>query len=491
MQLDVVGFGWTVPLNNVRVTMHFPAAAKIESAMITRYGSSNATKMFDEQTLSADGKTLYLSASRLDTYVNTYSERVAEGVYVRFTLPEGTLKSFASTQILPDGVWRVFVVGTVCIVVAFLLGVVFHKKKEVITTVNVIAPDNMDPMKMGLLVDGNVDNEDITSMIYYFAHKGYISIDLTNEKNPSFTKLVECLPDSCATHEKTLFDGLFKRGATVAVNDLKEEFYATADKAKRQLLRPKMYERKSVLAFLSGGILAFLMGIIIPLWLGKTRIHEEYTYILGLAVALPVVLIWGMENTRKSYRYKWKKGKLIGLFIAEILIVAIMTFIFIFAFASHIMTRWEKLYMSLFVLATTYLTTGAFVRTDAYNEALGQILGFKDFITVTEEDKIKFMLKENPQLYYKVLPYAQVLGVTNEWEKKFKGILIEPPSWCSGSNVSVFDVIVINACLRQAMRVAMTRPQPKGGSFVGRSGGGGKFGGFGGGGFGGGGGSWR
>ena len=114
-----------------------------------------------------------------------------------------------------------------------------------------------------------------------------------------------------------------------------------------------------------------------------------------------------------------------------------------------------------------------------------------DFIVVTEEDKIKVMLEENPELYYKVLPYAQVLGVTDEWENKFKNILIEPHTLCTGSEVTLFDYLVLDRCMRRAMVIAMTRPQPEGGSRTGRSGGGGSFGGFGGGGFGGGGGGAR
>lgn len=491
MQIDVVGFGWTVPLNNVTVTMHFPDAATIEKAMIARYGQDEIRKTFDEEYLSGDGKTLTLKAARLETYYNfEYDERVAEGIYVRFTLAEGVLQSYASTQIFPDGVWRIFVIGGVCLVVAFLIGVVLRKREEIITTVNVTAPDNMDPMKMGKLIDGNVDNEDITSMIYYFAHKGYLTIDFSDEENPSFTKLVECLPEESATHEKTLFNGLFQRGTTVRVSDLKERFYVSAEKAKKQLLMPKMYEKKSVLAFLSGGILAFLMALILPIWLGRERIGCGYTYILGLVFILPIVLIWGFESVRENNRYKWKKGRRFAFFLIELLIAAIASIIFIFAFASHIMTRWEKLYLSVFVMLTTLITKGVLSRTEEYKQSLGQILGFKDFIVVTEEEKIKFMLKENPQLYYKVLPYAQVLGVTNEWEKKFKGILLEPPTWCYGARFDVFDYLILNACLRNAMRVAMIRPQAKGGSFVGRSGGGGSFGGFGGGGFGGGGGSW-
>ena len=127
-------------------------------------------------------------------------------------------------------------------------------------------------------------------------------------------------------------------------------------------------------------------------------------------------------------------------------------------------------------------------------DGLGQILGFKEFIVVTEEDKIKFMLEENPELYYKILPYAQVLGVTDEWEKKFEKITLEPPTWYVG-DFTVFDYMILNSCMRRSMLRAMAAAAQEasagGGRFIGRSGGGGSFGGFGGGGFGGGGGGAR
>ncbi len=492
MQIDVVGFGWTVPLHDVTVTMHFPEAATIEKAMIARYGQDEIKKTFDYEHLSGDGKTLTLKAARLETYYNAeYDERVAEGIYVRFVLGEGVLDNYLSTQLFPEGSWRIWLIGGIALAVTILLVLLFGKKREIITTVNITAPDNMDPMKMGKLLDGNVDNEDVTSMIYYFAHKGYLTIDVSDEENPSFTRLVDALPEENSTaHERSLFDGLFFSGNTVRVSDLKERYYKSVDKAKKQLITPKMYDRKSVFLFLLGGILAFLTAFILPFWLGRTRIGGGYTYLAGAAFIAPIVGIWAIGCIRENYRYKWKKGKQFGLLLVQLLIAAVGIVIFVFGLASHIMTRWEKLYLSLIVVLTTFISTGALSRTEEYCETLGQILGFKDFIVVTEEEKIKFMLEENPALYYKVLPYAQVLGVTDEWEKKFKGILLQPPTWACGMHMDVFDFLILNACLRRCMLVAMMRPQAKGGSFVGRSGGGGGFGGFGGGGFGGGGGSW-
>ena len=62
-----------------------------------------------------------------------------------------------------------------------------------ITVVNITAPDEMDPMKMGKWIDGAVNNEDITSMIYYFANKGYLKIDLTDEDDPKLISLLSRL----------------------------------------------------------------------------------------------------------------------------------------------------------------------------------------------------------------------------------------------------------------------------------------------------------
>ncbi|MBO5736575.1 MAG: hypothetical protein J6S04_02090 [Clostridia bacterium] len=87
--------------------------------------------------------------------------------------------------------------------------------------------------------------------------------------------------------------------------------------------------------------------------------------------------------------------------------------------------------------------------------------------------------------------------VTDEWEGKFKNLLVQPPSWYySSSDLTYFDCYLINRCLTRSMMVSMARMAAEAagkgaGSFVGRSGGGGSFGGFGGGGFGGGGGGAR
>ena len=509
MLIDVIGYGWSVPLNDVSVDVHFPVA--VEESTLALYSGGYGAEGNEANvamSISADKKTLSLASERLEiVYNDYYGERMAAGITLGFTLSENVLQDYTHTRIFTDGMGKILIGAALVLGLALLVALFTPSKKEIITTVNIKAPDEMDPMKMGKLIDGTVDNEDITSMIYYFAHKGYLTIDLIDEDDPRLIQKVTELPKTESTHARTLFNGLFARadrevieGKTpfdedtvvvfTRVSRLKHKFYESADKAIKQTPKLKMYEPKSALWYVLGGVMGLLYGFILPLVL-SFRVGGGYAYFGGIVFFVPIAVVLILGLLKENYRYKWKKSALFGMTLGQIGIAALFALIFIAFFATYVLTGYEKAVVCVGALLPTFFTINKLSRTEKYRKTLGQILGFKDFIVVTEEEKIEFMLKENPELYYKVLPYAQVLGVTDEWEEKFANITLAPPDWCIGSNMTYFDYMIINRCMTRAMITALARPQSSGGSFVGRSGGGGHFGGFGGGGFGGGGGGAR
>ena len=509
MLIDVIGYGWSVPLNDVSVDVHFPVA--VEESTLALYSGGYGAEGNEANvamSISADKKTLSLASERLEiVYNDYYGERMAAGITLGFTLSENVLQDYTHTRIFTDGMGKILIGAALVLGLALLVALFTPSKKEIITTVNIKAPDEMDPMKMGKLIDGTVDNEDITSMIYYFAHKGYLTIDLIDEDDPRLIQKVTELPKTESTHARTLFNGLFARadrevieGKTpfdedtvvvfTRVSRLKHKFYESADKAMKQTPKLKMYEPKSALWYVLGGVMGLLYGLIMPL-VSSFRVGGGYAYFGGIVFFVPITVVLILGLLKENYRYKWKKSALFGMTLGQIGIAALFALIFIAFFASYVLTGYEKAVVCVGALLPTFFTINKLSRTEKYRKTLGQILGFKDFIVVTEEDKIEFMLKEDPELYYKVLPYAQVLGVTDEWEEKFANITLAPPDWCIGSNMTYFDYMIINRCMTRAMITALARPESAGGSFVGRSGGGGHFGGFGGGGFGGGGGGAR
>lgn len=511
MQLDVVGYGWTLPLHNVTVDIHLPSELISTKVYTDVFGQ--ATDAVVTETHSADRKDVTLKADVLElVYSEKYDEYVANGITFEFVVGEGVLQAYASTRIHTKDMWKVGLGCGIAVLLAALIFIFFNRKRDMITVVNVNPPKGMDPMKMGKWIDGAVNSEDVTSMIYYFANKGYLKIDLTDQDDPKLISMVEELPDSAPAYEKTLFDGLFEEATTkedgqpfeetasvsreICVSKLEGKFFTASQTAIKQIPDvPPMYEKKSIFAYISGSILGAILAFLIPFILSK-RLGGGYGYYFGFFLALPLVANALIGYFKENYRYKWKKGKRFLLLLAEVAISIVFTVIFVFIFAEHVMTEYEKLLLCLGVFASSFLTQSLLSRTETYSKALEDILGFKEFIVVTEEDKIKTMLEINPELYYTVLPYAQVLGVTDEWEGKFKKLLVQPPTWCVGADLTWFDCYILHRCINRSMMASMARAASAaaskgGGGFIGRSGGGGSFGGFGGGGFGGGGGGIR
>ncbi|MEG2633982.1 MAG: DUF2207 domain-containing protein, partial [Oscillospiraceae bacterium] len=48
-------------------------------------------------------------------------------------------------------------------------------------------------------------------------------------------------------------------------------------------------------------------------------------------------------------------------------------------------------------------------RTEFGSDSLEKALGFKQFLMTAEKERLKMLLDENPDYYYDILPYAQVL----------------------------------------------------------------------------------
>ena len=104
---------------------------------------------------------------------------------------------------------------------SFLNVLIFRipKKENIVPVVNFST--EKDPLYVGLVIDGKTNREDLTSLIFYWANKGYIRLNLENEDDPILLK-DKNLPDGTPDYESILFDGIFSRGDEVAVSSLND-----------------------------------------------------------------------------------------------------------------------------------------------------------------------------------------------------------------------------------------------------------------------------
>ena len=167
-----------------------------------------------------------------------------------------------------------------------------------------------------------------------------------------------------------------------------------------------------------------------------------------------------------------------------------MTALLLFILPSDVLSLSQKLPLGIFGALTALIAPFLSRRTKFYNDVLGEIIGFKDFLQMAEKDRLELLLKDDPQYYYNILPYANVLGVSKIWQDKFEGLTMEPPSYYRLGVGDVFAIAyfnrIYNSTNNRCRQVMSSRPSSSGssggGGFSGGSGGGFSGGGFGGGG---------
>lgn len=422
---DIIGQEWPTTIDSVDFTIELPQALSEKPYYFVATGGYG----------SKENKTITnWTENKIFSGHTTVSLKPNEGITIGISFPEGYL-------IKPNYTWRGIwwlLLPVLVFIVMRLVWKKWGKDDEVTVQTEYYPPENVSPSVSGYIIDNKLDRRDLTALVPYWGAGGFLRVKeiqkssllgLIKNKDYEFVKLKE-LPDVALQFEKTLFDGIFKTGDNVKLNDLKDVLYTTMNSAKSQLESEidkedyyVMYSRGMGRIFPFLGALAGAVGFFAlvddwqeKLWLGVSLISS------GI-----IMIVFGLFMTKKT-----KKGTLL----------------------------YQKL------------------------------LGFKEFIKSVEKDRLQEFLKQDENYFDKVLPYAIVFDVADKWKDKLKGLEVPPPTWYSGYyGGSNFNTLMFMNSLDHSMN-QMTQnfysaPHSSGSSGGSFSGGGG----FSGGGFGGGGGS--
>ncbi|CAN5607490.1 hypothetical protein BH09PLA1_BH09PLA1_15790 [soil metagenome] len=300
-------------------------------------------------------------------------------------------------------------------------------------------PKDLSPSEVGTLIDESCDTPDIIATLIDLAARGWLTItELPGKKilflssqDYEFTRIIPPPQnDVLKPHEKKFLDGLFEHGSSsTLLSEQKEKFYTNIDPIRKSIYSALMSKR-------------------------MFRQHPEHVRNLwrGIGVAafvLGVVLTVALDRHRAIG---------IGTILAGI---------------------------------TFFASAGAMpARTLVGTRKLIECLSFQRFVSMVEKDRIKEMAMNDPTTFGRLLPYAMVLGVADQWAQAFAGLMTSPPDWYRSYDNrpfnSMFFMHTLGSSMRTMERTMTSQPRSSAGS-----GGSGFSGGGGGGGFGGGGGgSW-
>jgi len=452
---NVTGNGWSVPITRASAQITAPAIRNV-----TCFTGAHGSYKQDCDMNLVGGGAFIKTASPLS---------VGHGLTIAVSMPRGTIaageeEDFVTTQ--TDGVsnrsvgtaFFGFMFGLLIVVANLILkflGVLRLRRKPKpkippeLKNRPVIAefepPDGLSPIDVGTLLDRRVDNTDISAVIMDLAARGYLKIRYTTRIIPFWPdkkdfELVKLRDGTDLTHPADLlmYGLLFDARDTVTLTELKSTAQSLTAKLKRMDDDTEAHLDK--------------VGYFDAATKKATEKRATQHFILtAVAVFLCIPL---------------------ALFINQLFfVVAILTL------PSFAIYAYKKM-------------RSANLLTEKGVDTLAKILGFREFLLITETERLRMLQAPNakPEIFEKFLPYAMVLGVETEWAKRFEGMHLDAPSWYEDANGLAFSSVIFaqsmgafDSTFNQVFSLATT---PKT-----RSGFGG--GGFSGGGFGGGGGgSW-
>jgi uncharacterized membrane protein YgcG len=379
-------------------------------------------------TASNDFKMYYDNGALEGGSIENFVSHPGESVTVLINLPPNSVKEIKPIWPFWNEYGWLFFVGAL-IISFFLVWRKFGKDERVVRTTSYYPPENIDPAMAGFLINDRADNADLISLLPFWGSKGHIRFEEVPKKGlfgKKDTKLIciKPLPDEVADYELKIFNGLFgsspgKDGVDVLVSSLKDTFYTT------------MLDASSVL---------------------KKKAQPYY-----------------VAESRKIQGITWA----------------------VLVFMAILMTLVGLMYWGLLAAIALFITCIALMILNVYmvkknprgNRMLSELKGFKQFIKVAEENKLKMLLKDDPNYFENTMGYALAFGRFDKWAKKFEALHIPPPQWYSSPTSNALTMHNFSKSFSGSMAMAksnmVSTPSSSGSSGGGSSGGG--FGGGGGG----------
>jgi uncharacterized membrane protein YgcG len=362
--------GWYSSFYKINFRVHVPENVSLSEEDCFVYSGP-----IGETSISRDFATEYrdgvFEGSSKDGFVSLFGDSVT----VLMNLPPGSIKEVKPFWPFWTKYGWILIIGVV-LFAFYLVWLKYGKDDRVISTTSYYPPEGIDPAMAGFLINDKSDSSDLISLIPYWGSMGLLKVEEIPKKgwfssnDTKLTKLKD-LPNGVPRYQKEIFEGLFGSDPSneVLVSSLKDSFYTTMNLAK-----------------------TFLKG--------------------------------------KGQKYYIKKSRKVkGISCGVLAVLMLLLFPVVFFFWGIIAAIVTTVAFILLLILNTYMIK----KNPAGNDVFSELKGFKQFIKVAEENKLKMLLKDDPTYFETTMGYALAFGMFEKWAKKFDALSVEPPSWYSSS----------------------------------------------------------
>lgn len=382
--------------------------------------------------------------------------RPYEAVTLWLPLPEGYFP-----VITP---WQTYVAWISLLLAIIVLLYVLYKELQqrdrVTKVVTFDPPHGMNSAEVGTLIDCSVDDRDLISLIPWLANEGYLRIKKEDNGHTVLKKLDKetgGLPD----YVQKFYDALFANGPLFDVTEPTSRQFGAGWLSAREKIDKRMSDKLNELDGRSFGWL--MLGIVFAgmaaAW-GST-VHSSWYFglMMMLSLGFAALVIWlSCYNTPVVL---WIALPIALLPIAyfsgyepDIIVNVIREFVYgmigFDCFGPHYCDVVDDLYVPrlaydgllLFAIVVACLSFRLHHLSDYRRKYLGELQGLREFIMTAEKDRLKMLLEQDEQYFYRILPFAVVFGLAKEWTAKFEGLTLADSSAYRHTNFD--DLLMLN-----------------------------------------------
>lgn len=286
----------------------------------------------------------------------------------------------------------------------------------------------------------------VPALIIEFANEGYIEIGdgADRQEKGIFAKkpkdrfdIIKIKDYNGDQYRKKIFNALFSKGDVITEKNIKKvgQNIVTAVTEGTEIMQNSKFDKE---VYDQSGlkhvwkIIGMTIIPLIILFLGAVSfagsIGVVFKVISTIAILISVFLsVMCLKETSRT-------TTIIGVVIQLIIIILMLVYAgveakFISGLGSGIYYIVSAILLSLQVLISFWMEK----KTQKGMMYEAQVNGFVKYIKTAREDELKEMVMEHPTMFFDILPYTYIFGISKLWINKFSNIEIEKPEWYTGN----------------------------------------------------------
>lgn len=432
----VPGYYWFCPIDRFEASLELPGKPKNFDITIGRFReepiSGERTPLINERNPEELTEMSSRTISVADEGLAARESATIETTLVAYTF----IKKWNDVE----KVTPYFSLGA--ILCTLILLILFGRRRRVKTTPTWQIPDGLNPAEVRFLLDRRISNSDSTALLFDWASRGYLAID--SSKDGVHLRRRAPMGDDCRPYEHRLYLSLWtiedvNVRNVIPYSDLRTFLVGFTSRLRRgvQTSFTKQFHLQDYVAATISWLSTLLAVVpLLILWLSIMVNIEvpESDFIryalLGAGCMLAFCLLchgWFLHlrhaKEKSEHPPFWRTSIAITIIVfVAITVAAIMIAAY---FKVHFIPIIAALLASyLILLLITFIR-----RPSRYGEQVeAEVLDFCSLLA-GEDDVLPEEKQAKEERYWRLLPYAIGLGLTEQWTARYEGRILTLPRW--------------------------------------------------------------